>query len=121
MAHRVRKELLDINNSDQLIRRDFAHPDVYRALSEYASGIRTDVDLSAILSNDGILIEIDEESALYTADEALDFAAALENSAETHGWTEGETPHLIEFSHYQNDIFCESRADDNIHEEFTDW
>jgi hypothetical protein len=97
MAHRVRKELLGINNSDRPIRRDFAHPDVYRALSEYASGIRTDVDLSATLRDDGILIEIGEVSALYSADEALDLAASLEGPAERRGWAEGRTADLIEF------------------------
>jgi hypothetical protein len=121
MAHRVRKELLDINNSDRPIRRDFAHPDVYRALSEYASGIRTDVDLSATLSNDGILVEIGEVSALYSADEALDLAASLDDSAERRGWAEGGTGDLIEFLRDGASTLRESRAGSDLHEELADW
>jgi hypothetical protein len=93
---------------------------VYRALSEYASGIRTDVELSATLRDDGILIEIGEESALYSADQALDLAASLDDSAERRGWDEGHTGDLIKFLRDGADILCDGETDANLHEELGD-
>jgi hypothetical protein len=117
----VRQELLGIDNSDRPIRRDPPHPDVYVALLDYSSGIETDVDLSATLRNNGILVEIGEVSALYSADEALDLVASLEDSAESHGWTEGDTGDLIEFLRDGANILRDGEADADLHEELGDW
>lgn len=121
MTHRVRQELLGIDNSDRPIRRDPPHPDVYVALLDYSSGIETDVDLSATLSNDGILVEIGEVSALYSADQALGLAAALADSAERSGWAEGDTGDLIEFLRDGADTLREGEMDSDPPKRLADW
>lgn len=120
MAHRVRRELLDINNSDRPIRRASPYPDIYDSLLAYASDFDTNADLSATLNDDGIFIEIGEESALYGADEALDLAASLENYVATSGLTEEDISGLIEFLRNSSDILCGSEADPDLHEELND-
>jgi hypothetical protein len=121
IAHRVRQELLGINNSDRPIRRDPTHPDVYGSLLDYTSGIDPDLDLSATLRDDGILVEIGEVSALYSADQALGLAAALADSAERSGWAEGDTGDLIEFLRDGADTLREGEMDSDPPKRLADW
>jgi hypothetical protein len=59
--------------------------------------------------------------SLYTADEALDLAASLEDSAESHGWAEGDTGDLIEFLRDGDNLLRDREADADLHEELGDW
>jgi hypothetical protein len=59
--------------------------------------------------------------SLYTADEALDLAASLEDRAERRGWAEGRTGDLIEFLRDGANLLRDNGVDADLYEELGDW
>lgn len=52
--------------------------------------------------------------SLYTANEALDLAASLEDRAERRGWAQGRTGDLIEFLRDGANILRDGEADADL-------
>lgn len=119
-AHRLRKHLLGVDNPKRPLRTESPYPELFSALLAQGYDEQTDQQVSATIKPEGIMVACRGESAHYSADEALDLAASLENIANRQNW-DGEMPDLIEFLRHGADVLDSDGPKRGLHEEFDQW
>jgi hypothetical protein len=119
-AHRIRKELLGFSDSPRPVRDTPPGQELYHVLLSHVTTEGEDRDVSAVVEKEGILVACGGESALYTADEALDVAAGLEKAIGDDP-TDSASATLPEFLRYGSDLLESTNTGQHLHEEFEDW
>lgn len=120
-AHRVRKQLLGIDSYQRPVRGTPTHRGLYRELIEQLYGNQDEFVVAAALESAGIMIACHDESGLYSADEARDLAADLEQIAQREGAHEGRVADLIDFLRYGADALERDQIGRRHHEELDEW
>ena len=116
MAHRVRRDLIEVDTDSRPLRKTIPHPKLYQALLAHRQAEQTETRVTARMSGDRISVTCRGESALYTSDEARDIAAGLERGTSD----EGEIRDLIEFLRYCANVI-EGVQDQSRSTDFKDW
>jgi len=121
IAHRLRKQLLGIDNANRPLRNGPSHTLVFEAILGYVYSEGAQQEILAALEPHGIMISVDEESAIYTADEALDLAGYLDNRGPEEWPDPDQIRDFIEFLRYSAEIIQNEEAQTGLHEEFQKW
>ncbi|MGQ3327629.1 hypothetical protein [Halorubrum sp. FL23] len=116
-AHRLRKHLLGIDNPTRPLRTVPTDQKLFSALLGRGYDGEAGQQVSATVRKDGIMIACRGESALYSADEALDLAAALERTASRENW-QGEIPNFIAFLRNGADVLDGDRKGSELPKDF---
>lgn len=120
MAHRVRRELIGVDTANRPVRDSPTHPEMYDALLARFHTDGSGSTVNAVLEDKGVTLSCGGTSALYTADEALDLAAGLEQADSEERHSE-EITDLVGFLRYSAEVLDGEGADQDPHEEFEDW
>lgn len=120
-AHRIRKQLLGVDAPDRPVRSNPTHPDLYSELIGQFYEDQDEYEVTAALENAGIMIACRGETGLYTADEARDLAASLENMVVSQERDGGRATGLIKFLRYGAGVLESDQTRPNLHEELDDW
>ena len=116
-AHRLRKHLLGVDNPTRPLRTAPTDQKLFSALLGRGYDEETGQQVSSTVRKDGIMIACRGESALYSADEALDLAAALERTASREDW-QGEIPNFINFLRNGADVLDGEKRGGELPKEF---
>ena len=116
-AHRLRKHLLGVDNPTRPLRTAPTDQKLFSVLLGRGYDEETGQQVSATVREEGIMIACRGESALYSADEALDLAAALERTTSRENW-QGEIPSFIEFLRKGADVLEGDSMVSELPEEF---
>jgi len=116
-AHRLRKHLLGVDNPTRPLRTAPTDQKLFSVLLGRGYDEETGQQVSATVRKDGIMIACRGESALYSTDEALDLAAALERTASREDW-QGEIFNLIDFLRDGADVLDGNKVESKSLKEF---
>jgi len=120
-AHKVRRQLLGTDDAVAPDREEPPHPKLFEALLAQGRAEQTEHRVTSALEGEGIMVACRGQSAFYTASEARDVAARLEQVATSEGWRDNETKDLIKFLRYGADVLDGNRTEQSLHEEFDQW
>jgi hypothetical protein len=93
---------------------------LYDALLKERYAESSEGNITAAVEQEGIMVACRGESAFYTADEAREIAAGLEQSIDEDTSVE-EMADLIEFLRYGADKLDDTTTRGSFHEEFQRW
>jgi hypothetical protein len=120
-AHRVRKQLLGIDDADRPLRTTLVHPELFDALLRQHQNEDADGGVTATLEGTGIRVSCRGESGVYTAEDARDTVAGLEKVLTGRGFEDSEMEDLAQFLQYGADMLERETIGRTLHEEFTEW
>ena len=120
-AHRVRRRLLGTDDAVAPTREEPPHPELFEALLTQGRADRTNHVVNTALEGNRIMVTCRGESAFYTATEAREVAARMEQIATSEGWHDDEVTDFIKFLRYGADVLDGDRTERSLHEELNHW